>query len=183
MLFTTGLALAIGAAIGLVTGGRWQNLAGHQVVAWWLVVVGLALPLAMDRVDLGALGTAVVLVGDAALLVFCALNSQLIGLGIVAVGVAANAVVIGVNGAMPVRPGAVVAAQLASPATEPRLGYGHRHRRERPSDRLVFLADTIPVPELHEVVSFGDLILAVGVADAAAHLTHAGRRRSVAPRS
>ncbi len=183
MLFTTGLALAIGAAIGLVTGGRWQHLGDHQFLAWWLVVVGLALPIAMDHVDLGAFGTALVLLGDAALLFFCALNSHLIGLGIVAVGVTANALVIGLNGGMPVRPAAVVAAHLARPANVPLLGYGHRHHRERPTDRLVFLADTIPIPELHEVVSFGDLILAIGVADAAAHLTHARRGRRVVPRT
>ena len=85
------------------------------------------------------------------------------------------------NGGMPVRPSAVVAAHLASPLTEPLLGYGHRHHRERPGDRLAFLADIIPIPEFHEVVSFGDLILAVGVADTAAHLTHAGRRRVRVP--
>jgi len=183
MLFTTGLALAIGAVIGLITGGRWQHVADHQVTAWWLVIIGLALLVAMDHLALGGAGTALVLLGDAALLVFCAMNPQLIGLGIVAVGVAANALVIGMNGGMPVRPSAVVAAQLASPLTEPRLGYGHRHHRQRPGDRLTFLADTIPIPELHQVVSFGDLILAVGVADAAAHLTHASRRRMTARHS
>jgi len=105
-------------------------------------------------------------------LAFAAVNPNLIGMGVVAVGVAANALVIGVNGGMPVRARAVVAAGIAAPAEVPTLDYGYRHHQESNKDKLQVLDDRIPLPLFHEVVSFGDLILAVGVTTTVAHLFH-----------
>jgi Family of unknown function (DUF5317) len=177
MFYVTALALVIGAAVGLAFGGRPRYIGRHQLRAWWLVVVGFGLQVATDHLDLGLFGTVVVLIGAASLLTFAALNPHLVGIGVVAVGVAANALVIGVNDGMPVRPRAVVAAHVATGAEEPALAYGYRHHRETRRDRLVPLADIIPIAAFHEVVSFGDLILAVGVAATVAHLLLPGRRR------
>ena len=170
MLIVAGLALVLGAAVGLVRGGRPGNIGHHRLRAWWLVVVGFGLQAAADRLDLGSFGTVAVLLGAVALLAFAAVNPHLVGIGVVAVGVAANALVIGLNNGMPVRPSAVVAAHIASPADEATLSYGYRHHRQGGDDRLVGLADIIPIPAFHEVVSFGDLILALGVAAAVARL-------------
>src|SRR5205807_9044896 len=52
-----------------------------------------------------------------------------------------------------------------------------KHHAERSSDKLVFLADIIPVTPLGEVLSFGDVILAVGVIDVLVHLMRPPRRR------
>jgi hypothetical protein len=163
MFYVTGLALVAGAVIGLARGGRLRFLSRHRLRAWWLVVVGFGLQLAADRFDIGAWGTVVVVTGAVALLAFAALNPNLVGIGVVAFGVAANALVIGLDGGMPVRPAAVVAAHVASPEEEPVISYGFRHHRERPRDKLRPLADIIPIPLFKEVVSVGDLILAVGV--------------------
>lgn len=170
MLYVTGLALVSGAVIGLACGGRFRFVSLHPLRAWWLVVVGFGLQLAADHLNVGGFGTVMVLAGAAALLTFAARNPHLVGIGVVAVGVAANALVIGINGGMPVRPAAVVAAHIATTAELPALNYGHRHHGERPSDKLRPLADMIPLPEFHEVLSFGDLILAVGVGATVAHL-------------
>lgn len=170
MFYVTGLALVTGAVIGLATGGRPRCIGRHHLRAWWLVVVGFGLQLAADRIDIAWLGTAAVLGGAAGLLIFAALNPHLVGIGVVAIGVSANALVIGVDNGMPVRTSAVVAAHLATPAEEPLLGYGHRHHRETSGDHLTPLADIIPIPEFREVVSVGDLILAVGVAATVTHL-------------
>jgi hypothetical protein len=178
MFYVTALALITGAAIGLARGGRPRNVGCHRLRAWWLVVIGFALQVAADHVDAGSLGTVAVLVGAASLLAFAALNPQLVGIGVVAIGVAANALVIGIDDGMPVRPAAVVAAHIASRADEPLLGYGFRHHREGPSDRLRLLADNIPIPPFHQVVSFGDLILAFGVAATVAHLLMPGPERA-----
>lgn len=178
MAFTV-LALAVGTAIGLASGGRFRYLPDHRIRAWWLLPVGFGLQFATDHLALGRLGTPLVLVGSAALLTFAAHNRHLVGMGIVAIGVAANALVIASNGGMPVRPDAVVAAGIARRSTEPFISYGARHHREGPSDHLDFLADIIPIPALHEVASFGDVILAVGGADVVAHLLRPKRRHLV----
>ncbi len=181
MLYVTALALIIGAVVGLARGGRPSNLGRHRLRAWWLVVIGIAAQVAADHVDTASLGTVAVLAGATSLLAFAALNPHLVGIGVVAVGVAANALVIGLNDGMPVRPGAVVAAHITSRADEPALGYGTRHHREGPGDQLRPLADIIPIPAFRQVVSFGDLILAMGVAATVAHLLLRGPERAVRP--
>jgi hypothetical protein len=178
MFYVTALALIVGTAIGLARGGRPRYVGRHRLRAWWLVIIGFSLQAATDHVDAGSLGTAAVLVGAASLLAFAALNPHLVGIGVVAIGVAANALVIGINDGMPVRPSAVVAAHITSRADEPQLGYGYRHHREDPSDRLRPLADIIPIPPFHQVVSFGDLILAFGAAATVAHLLLPGPKRA-----
>jgi Family of unknown function (DUF5317) len=179
MLYVTGLALVSGAAIGLARGGRLRFLGQHRLRAWWLVVAGFGLQLAADRLNVGGLGTVMVVAGAVALLVFAAANPNLVGVGVIAAGVAANALVIGVNGGMPVRPSAVVAAHIATTAQLPALDYGYRHHRQGPNDKLTPLADFIPLPEFGQVLSFGDLILAVGVAATVAHLLQPIPRHSV----
>jgi hypothetical protein len=169
----TVLALLVGGLIGLCTGGRPRYVAQHHVRAWWLLILGVALQIAAARLDVGgqAAGNSAVVLGYICLLTFAAFNRSLVGMGIVAVGLAANALVIGINGGMPVRAAAVAAA---------RVDYGRLHHPEGPGDRLRWLGDAIPARQLHLVVSFGDLILAVGVADVVAHLLHRRRRASVA---
>jgi hypothetical protein len=174
MFYVTGLALVAGAVIGLARGGRPRFLGQHRLKAWWLVVVGFLLQAATDRLDVGQWGTVLVVAGGLALLVFAALNPNLVGIGVVAVGVAANTLVIGINGAMPVRPSAVVAAHIATKEEEPLLSYGYRHQREGPSDQLVALADIVPLAPFHQVVSVGDLILALGVSATIAGLFRPG---------
>ena len=58
------------------------------------------------------------------------------------------------------------------------LHLGAKRHLERSGDRLTVLGDTIPIRPLHEVASFGDLILAMGVGDLAFRLLRpAGLRR------
>ena len=170
MPFVTVLALVTGAVVGRLRGGRLRHIGQHRIRAWALVIVGFGLQVATDHWNVDRLGTALVITGSLALLLFAALNRHLVGMGIVALGVAANALVIGLNDGMPVSPSAVVAAHVASASEEPSIGYGYRHHREGSQDKVAILSDIIPIPELHEVVSFGDLILALGVAATVAHL-------------
>jgi len=172
MLYVTGLALVTGAVIGWASGGRLRFIGQHRIQAWWLVVLGFGLQVAADRINIGTAGSALVVVGAAALLVFAVMNPSLIGIGVIAVGVAVNGLVIGLDNGMPVRPGAVVAAGIATPAQVPTLDYGYRHHAEGSRDELRVLDDRIPLSPVREVVSFGDLILAVGVAATVAHLFH-----------
>jgi hypothetical protein len=102
-------------------------------------------------------------------------------MAVIAVGIALNALVITVNSGMPVRRDAIVAAGIADDRAIDDIDFGTKRHLEEPDDRLMFLGDIIPVPVLEEVLSFGDLVLAVGVADVLASLM--GSRRRPEPES
>ena len=179
MTFTV-LALVGGTAAGLLSGGRLRHVAGHPLRAAWLLAVGFVLLEASGHLALGRAATMGALAGYVCLFAFCGRNPTVIGMGIVALGLAANAAMIGVNGGMPVHPGAVVAARIADVDEVAAVDYGPLHHAEHPTDHLSWLDDRIPLPELHQVLSFGDLVLALGVADVMAHLCHPRRRRPAA---
>lgn len=166
----TALAVAAGILIGLVAGGRVSNMSRRALRGWVLLAAGIATQAAAGRIGGPEWVTPLVLLSYALLLAFAAINLQLAGMGVVMIGMVANAAVIGVNDGMPIRPSAVVAAGLATPEQAERMRADVKRRPERAGDRLVLLADIVPVPPLHEVVSFGDLVMGVGVADVIVHL-------------
>ena len=176
MRFTI-LAVAAGLGIGLLAGGRPRHLAGRGLRAWPLLAAGLGLQLLSGRVH-GGTGTAALLGGYALLVAFAAANVAVVGMWLVGTGIAVNLVVIAVNSGMPVRPAALVSAGVAEPGRAADVPLAAKHHLERPSDRLMKLADVIPVAPLREVLSLGDVVTAVGTADVVAHLLAppAGRR-------
>lgn len=80
---------------------------------------------------------------------------------LIAVGTAANVVVMAVNGGMPVSADALRRAGFE--VVDVSDGYLFEHVAYGPETRLGWLADVIPVPVLN-VVSVGDLALAAGIA-------------------
>ena len=99
-------------------------------------------------------------------------------MGVLLVGLVLNLVPIAVNHGMPVRAAALVqvgAVDTGAGATS--LHLGSKRHLERPSDRLVVLGDIIAVPAAHEVVSFGDLVLAAGLGAVAFDVVRRPRRR------
>ena len=179
MRFTL-LAVAAGLGIGVLAGGRVRFLGDRRLRMPGLLLAGLALqPLAA-----GVGGDqAVLLVGSYVLLVAFALaNVAVTGMWLVATGIALNLTVIAVNSGMPVRPSALRAAGVVEPGRPLDAALSAKHHLERPSDGLVVLGDIIPVAPLREVVSFGDVVMAVGVANVVARLLRpvAGRRARTA---
>jgi hypothetical protein len=172
------VAAALGVCAGYATGGRLSNVGGRPVRRWPLLVAGAVLPLLAETSLADSVSLACVLGGLGCLLAFCVVNLHLTGMGVVAVGLGLNALVMTVNGAMPVRPAALVTAGVVDDAAEARtLDLGARRRLERPGDHLTVLGDTLPVRVLRQAVSFGDLVIAAGTADVVAHLMHRRRRR------
>lgn len=171
------ITLVAGVLLALATGGR-PSYAG-ELRAVHAVTAGVALQIAPQLLDIGdRLGLGLVLGGYAMLVAFALANLRLVGMPVALVGLALNVVVIGANGGMPVRPAAVVAAEQADWDELADLRLGAKRHLERPGDRLTVLGDTIPIRPLHEIVSFGDLILAIGVGDVAFRLLRpAGVRR------
>jgi hypothetical protein len=147
MRFTT-VALVVGVAAGLLTGGRLANLGLRSFRAVPLLAVGAVLqavdsPLALT-------------VSYACLVLFAAANLHVPGFGLLAVGLLLNAVVVVANGGMPVHGG------------DPALT--GKHHAEHGGDVLTFLDDRIDVAPLGEVLSLGDVVLAVGLATGMASL-------------
>lgn len=175
------VALAVGLVLGLVLGGRPRYLAQKSFRWWLLLPLGVALQLIVELDGVPAPETLLV-VSYLYLLAFCLANLRHAGMGVVLVGILLNAIVIAANGGMPVREEAVRQAGMAEPNETITIDEV-KHHLEDDDTRLMFLGDIIPVEPLRQVLSFGDLILSVGVADLLVHLLlpAGGRRRRRAP--
>jgi hypothetical protein len=168
-LFVT-LALALGLA--LVSGGSLHRIAATEVHHPSILAVAVGIQLILEVLHptsgtVGHLASTLLVVSYVFLLLFCAANLRLRGLAVVAVGIALNGAVITVNAGMPVR------------APEAAVETTTKHHAERPSDRLMPLGDIILVPALRQSLSFGDLIMLVGLVDVLFHCSRspATRRR------
>jgi uncharacterized protein DUF5317 len=171
-LFVT-LALALG--IALVTGGRLRNIAATRIRYPGVLAVAVGIQVALEvlhptRGAAGLVASALLVVSYLLLVAFSGANLRLRGLAVVAVGIALNGAVITVNRGMPIR------------APEAAVERTTKHHAERPSDRFAFLGDIILVPALRQSLSFGDLIMLVGLVDVLFHCSRnpATRRRTSA---
>ena len=171
-----GVALSIGALIGLAAPPNERRFKRPRARLVPLVGAGVLLQVLAGRLDDGA-AALVALGGFACLLAFTISNMHLIGMGVLTIGLATNVFVIAINGGMPVRTRALVAAEVIEERQVDGLDLSGPRHVERSSDHLVVLGDIIPVPLVNEVVSFGDLILLVALADVAAHLVRRRRRQ------
>jgi len=171
-LFVT-VALAVGLA--LVSGGSLRSIAATEVRHPGVLAAAVGIQLGLEfvhplRGTAGHLASALLVVSYAFLLFFCALNFRLRGLAVVAVGIALNGAVITLDRGMPIR-----APQAAVTTTI-------KHHAQRPSDKLTPLGDIILLPALRQSLSFGDLIMMVGLIDVVFHCSRnpATRRRVAA---
>jgi hypothetical protein len=162
-------AIGIGIAllIPLVTGGSYKRLTDMQWRWPALLGIGAAIQIfVVDRVDMPfRLGFALLIASYVLLLGFCAGNLIHRGMAVVMIGIACNFVAIAVNAGMPVRvPPDWARTPVASTV---------KHHAEDGRDHLQFLDDIIVLRALNEWISFGDLILVVGLCD----LTYQASRR------
>lgn len=160
------VAIVLGGVLGLAFGGRLQNLGEHRLAAWPLLPAGVFVQL-LSNVAHGTVSLLLLLGSYALLAAFAIANIQShlrTGMTLVTVGLALNFAVIALNHGMPVRPQAVLDAGIAR--SYPELNHIElqaKHHYERPSDRLMVLADIIPVRPLREVLSVGDLVMSAGI--------------------
>ena len=177
------LAILTGLAVlgALVTRGSLRRLFRRPVRGIPLLVVGLGLQIALELLDLSRdriddLGFGLFAGSWALILGFCLANVfTLRGIGVVAVGVAMNALVVALNMGMPTsdrlvdRPsGARIEVPVERTAKE---------RPEHDDDLLGFLGQIIRLPEnpIDDALSFGDLVIALGVIDVAFHRSRRSR--------
>jgi hypothetical protein len=174
------LAIAVGVVAGWLRGGDLVRLAGVRIHGWPLLALGLGALLLVELLD-PVHPTPLAVCAFVALVIVAVRNAHLVGAPIVVLGMLANLAVLIANGTMPVDPDALVAAGMVDAADRDRVEVtGARHVLEE-DDHLTFLADIIPVPWVGRVVSFGDLIVLVGVADMVANQLCRRRRRRPLP--
>lgn len=164
------LAVTLGVALVamVVTGGRVSRLLSLPVQALWLLVAGLGIQIELALVDLPAdrvddVGFGLLMLSYALLLAFGFVNIRLRGMAIVTLGLALNAVVVGLNEGMPTidrrvetRSGREVEHAVERTATE---------RPESDEDLLPFLGQIVRLPDnpIDDALSPGDVVVALGV--------------------
>jgi hypothetical protein len=173
------VTVVIAGLVVLVTFGSFEQLAKVEVKAVWLLLAGLVLQIVVTFAGIpkhlyDSVGFGVIMFSYVLILAFCFVNIGIRGIGVITIGVAMNALVIGLNQGMPTRDQPITTASgrhIRKP-----IEADVKHRPERSSDLLPFLSDIIWVnsPFDHEALSFGDLIIAVGICEFA---YFASRRR------
>lgn len=175
------IVLFLSLTIALLRGGRLVNLGDIELTAWWLLIIAFGLQIGtrwLPEESWGEpVGLAMVLVSFVLLMILVVLNRSKPGMWIAGIGVLMNFTVIAVNGGMPVLTGA---AEVASGFTvsEPDLSGSFKHILLDEDSRLTFFADVIPLRlgSLGEVISLGDIFLALGLGAFVEHELRRPRR-------
>lgn len=157
------VVLLVAIAIALATGGHLSNLGHLPIRHPSLVVAAVAVQLLGGLV--GGRSYAVGLAGSVLLVGgFLLQNRRIEGTTLVALGLLSNALVVGLNGAMPVSAHASGRAGIS--IHDLVAGTDPRHELADESTRLRPASDVIPVllPLHPEVVSAGDVLIAAGLA-------------------
>ena len=177
---------AVGLAAGGIRRGRLASVLRARPRLWGLAAAALVITVVADALGTGFLGfelagvpgpVLLALVGMGAGLAFVASNLAVGGMAVIGTGIVANLVPLVANRATPVRATALVRARIAAAEDVDRAVLGGPREIADSGTVLEILGDVIPVPPLGLVVSFGDLIILVGLAAAIHNLM---RRRSTA---
>jgi hypothetical protein len=152
------LVLVLAAASALATGGRFGRLAGNTLTGLhWLAAAAIGQLLGSA---FGGTAYPVGLIGSAVCIaVFLRLNLRHAGVGLLALGFFSNALVVALNGAMPVSLRALARVGIGDAVlTDP------RHEVMDAGTRLRWLGDVVPValPRIGQAVSPGDVLIAAG---------------------
>lgn len=162
----TVVAVVAGVVFGFLAGGRPSNVHRRSLELVWLLAASVVLQASAEAFDLpDRVGLALVLVSYVGLTAFAIANSRLVGMPVVLVGLLCNLVAIALNGGMPVEEDAILASRAASAAEIDHLDFGAKRHLASDDDVVRPLGDIIPVRPTREVISFGDLIMAFGIAD------------------
>ena len=166
--------LLVGMLVALMRGGRFRNLSDVRIRQWWLLPMAFALQLAAEVVpDLAGWSRGVTLslmLGSyVPLLVLVALNRGTPGMWLIGLGILMNFTVIVANGGMPVLSEAAYVAGGTNADAD--IIASAKHVLLDTSTALPFLADVIPLRlfGFGQVISLGDVFLAVGLARVLEH--------------
>jgi hypothetical protein len=165
-------AILMGILIGLLSGGSIRLLSEIQLRWWPLAIVGLLLqvvPLGRGSEGTSWLPVALVAASYALLFVFLIANFRVAGVPMIAVGIGLNAVVIGLNGGMPVSDAALrsaAAGPVEYEAARAKLDEQGppKHHLASDEDVLSWLGDAVGLgPPIEQVYSVGDFLALGGI--------------------
>ena len=171
------LAVIIGLIAGVIRRGDFPTILNTQIYHPEFLVSSVICAFFVSVTDIDSDGVIafVALVGAFA---FTIMNLHLVGMVILSIGLALNLFVFIINFETPVRPNALVEAQIVT-AEELERGVtisGHVEAADEDSV-LDFLGDTFPIRWGEQVVSIGDLIFLVGLANVTGNLMLGNQRR------
>ena len=156
------VALAAGVIAGFVSGGRPSNVYNRAIAGTGVLAAAVIFQLIPWLVDASPnTGLICVIVSYGLLTAFALVNIRLIGMPVVLVGLLLNFAVITMNSGMPVRADAMYTVDRNPGALE----HTAKRHLETPDDKFAVLGDVLPIEPFHEVISFGDLIMAFGLAN------------------
>jgi hypothetical protein len=174
------VAILAGLAFGGFRRGRLRALARTRVRRPEFLAIALGCILFVDATGAGPSGS-IALVGLMGGLAFAVTNVHLAGMAVIAVGIMANLLPVGLNGAMPVRGEALVEAEMVTADELERVTLPGAREFQTDATILPALGDTYPVRFTGQAVSLGDIIMMVGLADVVANLMLQRRRRRLPP--
>jgi hypothetical protein len=186
-VITIAIVGGVALVVVLVTRGSFSQLFRLPIESIWMVLVALAIQILLAFVDIPAarlddLGFGLVMASYAFLLAFCFVNLRISMMWVIGVGIALNALVIGLNQGMPTRDNEVT-TRSGRTIEEP-IERTAKHRPESDDDLLPFLGDRLQVPApIDEVISIGDVVIGLGIILVCYQGSRARRRRSSRPRS
>jgi hypothetical protein len=170
------IAVVVAFAIPAVTRGSYSRMLGVRWRFGFVLFAGLAIQIVLEYVTIPKehwhdLGFGLLVASYVLILAFAVRNLVLRGMGIVLIAIACNALVITLNQGMPVKiPVEWQSKSWAQPTV--------KHHPQQPDDKLRFLSDIIVLKgPFQSVISFGDLILAVGLCDVAFNASRKPKRR------
>ena len=154
------IAILLAILIVPLTGGKFRQLGNIRLKRVYLLFAGLGLQILVEVIDLPRarfddVGLAILLASYVLIIGFGLSNLLLTGMGVITIGIAMNAFVIALNQGMPYR---VADGEKAETTV--------KHRPERDDDILPQLGDHIVLGSpVNASMSFGDLVIAVGLVD------------------
>lgn len=174
------LTVAIAALVVLVTRGSWTRLFNLPIKGSLFFFAGLFIQIALEYIDFApdrieTTGYGMLMLSYVFLLAFCLVNLPLRGMGVIAIGIALNTLVIGLNQGMPTR---AVGLDTSGNRIEKPIEQTVKHRPATDDDLLGFLGDEILLPEPFDaLISIGDIVLAVGICELAYFGSRTRRRK------
>ena len=162
-------------ALVLLTRGSFSRLAHLRIVGGWLLALGLALQAALEYIrfpksQIETVGYALLMASYALIIAFCLANIPTRGFGLLVIGVAMNALVIGLNQGMPTRPIGDNAQgdRIFKPVVQT-----VKHRQSQGDDLLGFLGDRLLFPRPFDtLISAGDVVIALGICELIVAASH-----------
>ncbi len=171
-------AVVVGLIIGRLRRGRITSVIRTKLRLQALFLIAFGCGLAVDVIDLPNPGVWAI-VGLSAGLVFAVRNLHLVGMVVIAVGITANLLPVAFTGSTPVRSSALVEAGMVAEADLDRVNLSGARSLVDDDSTWVMFGDTIPVAAADQVISFGDLIVLIGLVSVVANLMLQRRPRRV----